>query len=238
MPHFAIPDSQFPPLRRLRSAARLTYDRLSMNPLGRVLVSSAVCGMLAQSYMYLNFHLPPRFEFVTDVDRAIPFVPWSLLAYLSYYPLFLIGALVVRGQEFTRLLRAVLYANAIAYVGFALLTAHVPRPPMAQVHDPLLLDLFQAFYRMDAPGNSLPSLHVSLSLLVGARLRRFPGGWLWPLWGVAIAVSTLTTHQHVIADVVAGALLAAWVYARVYTKRKTEVPEPRLLASEDVDAAA
>ncbi len=166
--------------------------------------------------MYLNFHLPPRFDFVTQWDRAIPFMPWTLLIYVSYYPLFLIGALVVQGEEFTRLLRAVLYANAVAYVGFFLLTAHVPRPPLAEVHDAGLLWLYHGFYQMDAPGNSLPSLHVALSLLVASRLRKFPGGWLWPAWGAAITVSTLTTHQHVIADVVAGAAVAAWVHTRVY----------------------
>jgi membrane-associated phospholipid phosphatase len=235
---YARPVAPTEPLRRLLTSSQAVYARLSRHPLGRVLVSGAVCSMLAQSYMYLNFHLPPRFDFVTGLDRGIPFVPWSLLVYLSYYPLFLIGAIVVEGAEFTRLLRAVLYANAVAYVGFALLTAHVPRPPMAEVHDAGLLQLYQTFYKMDAPGNSLPSLHVSLSLLVGWRLRRFPGGWLWPLWGVAIAVSTLTTHQHVVADVAAGALLAAWVYSRVYT-----LPLARGLARSetlvpDVDAAA
>jgi membrane-associated phospholipid phosphatase len=224
MPSYARTEVLPEPMRRLWTSSQVGYDRLIRHPLGRVLVSSAVCSLLAQSYMFLNFHLPPRFDFVTGLDRTIPFVPWSLLVYLSYYPLFLIGALVVQGQEFTRLLRAVLYANAIAYVGFALLTAHVPRPPMAEVHHASLLQMYETFYKMDAPGNSLPSLHVALSLLVGSRLRRFPGGWLWPLWGVAIAVSTLTTHQHVLADVGAGAVLAAWVYSRVYV-----TPVDRLL---------
>nr|WP_281385245.1 phosphatase PAP2 family protein [Roseateles oligotrophus] len=59
--------------------------------------------------------------------------------------------------------------------------------------------------------NLLPSLHVALSLLTLQAVWPWAGRWqrlALGLWFAALLASVLLTHQHHVADVVAGLLLA------------------------------
>ena len=68
---------------------------------------------------------------------------------------------------------------------------------------------------VDAAGNACPSLHVAVATFTVIRLRAVLRQIGAPVllhaintvWFVAIALSTLATKQHVVLDVVAGALL-------------------------------
>lgn len=199
------------------------------HPLGRLACAVVVAAGMSVAYVAINQTLPPRFDFTLPIDRHVPFLPWTLLIYVSYYPLFLLAALRTGAEEFVRLLRALLRADAVAYAGFALLTAHVDRPSPEVVQSPLLRDLFAAYHGVDAPGNSLPSLHVAFSVLVGARMRLTRGGWLWMAWAGLITLSTLTTRQHVVLDVVAGLAVAFWAYRAEFPRA---VPQDQPLTRE------
>ncbi len=75
---------------------------------------------------------------------------------------------------------------------------------------------------VDASGNACPSLHVAFAVFAAGWLDRVlrrlhasqPALALNILWAVAIAYSTLATHQHVALDVLAGALLG-WIFVRI-----------------------
>jgi membrane-associated phospholipid phosphatase len=72
---------------------------------------------------------------------------------------------------------------------------------------------------VDMSGNACPSLHVAFAVFAGAGLERELRAidaprWLRALsalWCLGIVYSTLATRQHVVLDVVAGALLGALV---------------------------
>jgi len=75
---------------------------------------------------------------------------------------------------------------------------------------------------VDAPGNAFPSLHVATSAFSAAwldaqfRAMKLSQRWRWgnAIWCVAIILSTLSTRQHVLLDVLGGVVLgtmAAWV---------------------------
>jgi membrane-associated phospholipid phosphatase len=78
---------------------------------------------------------------------------------------------------------------------------------------------------VDAATSCVPSLHVADSMLAAFLMRRerpklFP--WLMT-WAVAIAVSTLTTKQHYLVDVLTGialALVAALTFQRLPRTRR------------------
>ena len=146
------------------------------------------------------------------LDAAVPFLPWTILIYWSFYVLFLVAAWRLAPQPFLGVVRAVVLASVVSWACFVALPAHVPRPDPSQLEAPWR-GLYAHLHAIDPPGNSVPSLHVALALLVGYSVRREPGGWLWPAWGVAIALSTLTTRQHVLVDLVAGVALAVLVHA-------------------------
>ena len=68
-------------------------------------------------------------------------------------------------------------------------------------------------YQMDAADNLFPSIHClnSWFCYIAVRSRREIPRWYqrFSFWAaLAVFVSTLTTKQHVIADVIGGALLA------------------------------
>jgi membrane-associated phospholipid phosphatase len=71
----------------------------------------------------------------------------------------------------------------------------------------------------DAGGNAFPSLHVAFAVLTAvllARQLRAVGAPAWVhavnvLWAAGIVYSTLATRQHVLLDVLGGALLAGAV---------------------------
>ncbi len=70
-------------------------------------------------------------------------------------------------------------------------------------------------HRVDAASNACPSMHVAVALFtavrveVSLRLMRvpLPVRALNVAWFVAIAYSTLAIKQHVVLDVLAGAIL-------------------------------
>jgi membrane-associated phospholipid phosphatase len=72
----------------------------------------------------------------------------------------------------------------------------------------------------DASGNACPSLHVAFAVYSGfwlARMLRivevpWPFRIVNALWAVLIVLSTMTTKQHVLVDVLAGVLLGALVF--------------------------
>ena len=75
-----------------------------------------------------------------------------------------------------------------------------------------------ALYAVDAADNLFPSIHclVSWFCYIGLRGRRDVPKWyrgVSCLLAVLVCISTLTTKQHVIVDVIGGVLLAEICYA-------------------------
>ena len=215
------------------AALSSAWHRWVQRPLFRVAVVAITGYLLAYSYKTVNETFAPRFDFALPLDAAIPFVPWTGLIYWSYFGLFLGGAYVIRPARFTRLWVGVLICNLTAYATYGLATAYVPHPDISFVQPPWLNDLYRGFYLLDAPGNTLPSLHCALSGLLGWNVRKHSPVWL--LWAIAIAVSTLTTKEHVLLDVLGGWALAAAVQRLVV---RPELDEARAPARADGLVAA
>ncbi|MBK6689415.1 MAG: phosphatase PAP2 family protein [Deltaproteobacteria bacterium] len=181
-------------------------QRLNGHFLGRILTTLVVGGGTMVIYWALNDHLTPRYDLSTRLDFAIPFLPWTIVVYFSFYGLLLVAAWVSEADDFVRLFVALLVANVCCYVGFILFTAHYPRPSLSEI-SPFWRPVYANMYGSDAPGNTFPSIHVASTMIVGLRLRRRHFGWM--IWAVAITLSTLTVKQHFLVDVVAGVGVAA-----------------------------
>jgi membrane-associated phospholipid phosphatase len=143
------------------------------------------------------------------IDGAIPFLPWTVWIYLSQFPyLALVFRLAHGTPAWSRHLRAMLAATVASAAVFVVYPTWIPRTPIEA--DAATVLAFALLYGTDPAANCLPSLHVSLALLGAAgfwperrRLALAAGAW-----ATVIAVSTLTTRQHFVADVAAGALVA------------------------------
>jgi len=154
------------------------------------------------------------------VDDAIPLWIPSVWMYTTAYTAMLLPLFVEPSNA--RLRRVALaYAGVLAF-SFAVhalypVSAASLRPPVAG--EGASAWLLRLLYALDPPRNCLPSVHVALAAVAASVVaRRVPGAAVlaWGWWA-ALAVSTTTTRQHFVLDVVAGAVLgavAAWWLAR------------------------
>lgn len=165
---------------------------------------------------YITAHRTTQLALYLPAELAIPLWPPAILIYDSLYLLFILAPFVLRSDaDFRRLAREASVLIVISGVCFLLLPARLGFPA-PHVVGPLRAT-FEASDRLNLTYNLVPSLHVGLAMLC---LIEF-----WPrvtprvrvalaVWGVALALSTLFTHQHHVLDVIAGAALA-WAVCRV-----------------------
>ena len=148
----------------------------------------------------------------TRLDDAIPFWPWTSWCYLPFYAgVFVIAIAGFRHRRlFNRAALAVICVMVIGAMCHVLIGAEYPRPVLRAPY-PDISSAFMAWVqRIDPPGNVFPSLHVAhTSLLSLILIKDRPRlGAVALVMATLLAISTLTTKQHFIADVVAGYVLA------------------------------
>jgi membrane-associated phospholipid phosphatase len=168
----------------------------------------------------------------TALDRAIPLIPVSTWFYEPLYiGIFVVAVFAFRTRRmFHRAFVCVLANMLVAAIGHYFVRAEYPRPVLPLPH-PDLSTAFLAFvYRIDPPGNVFPSLHVAHTFVLAFLLDLERSRWGKPTLVMAtlLAISTLTTKQHFIADVLAG--LAMAVVARSWAarlNRTTLLPDRR-----------
>ncbi|MFM0649542.1 fatty acid desaturase [Paraburkholderia bryophila] len=142
------------------------------------------------------------------LDLAIPHWPLTVPLYLSY--LLVMPALVAAGRNRTWLLPA-FFAGALAAI--ACLFCHLFHP--TEIVRPDAADGWLAWlYRIDSPLAASPSGHVALPVAIAVVLAglRERIGAVFIAWSALLAVTVLTTGQHVVADVgygIAVGLIAA-----------------------------
>ena len=152
------------------------------------------------------------------LDRLVPFLPWTVSVYFGCFLFWALLYICMARQDRAAAYRffcADFLSKAVCLLFFIFLPTALTRP---EVTGSSLWDsLMRLLYRVDAPRNLFPSIHCLVSWLcfVGARNhRRFPR---WAVWATAlmaalVCLSTLTTRQHVAADVAGGVALAELSY--------------------------
>ena len=197
-----------------RSAWRLAGEMLRRPfPLrARVVVPAVALMVLVPCYLVIPamtrgraLHLPEL-----DLDRMVPVQPAWAVIYLSYFLFPFVTVLVVRQEELIR--RTFLAWLAVWITGYACFLVYptiLPRPA-GELGPGFFAWFLRGIYDADAPRNCFPSLHVAtpfVSALTIWRVHRGTGVAVGA-WAGLIALSTLFTKQHYVADVVSGILLA------------------------------
>ena len=182
--------------------------------------SVGVAMYLAAIAVYLasnHFHFTPPLELPRNwIDYAVPFMPNTVWIYLSEY-LFFSGIYIICREtiNLNKYFYSFLSLQFVSAFIFCYWPTTYPRNLFPLPHDLNAVThyVFSTLRQSDTPANCCPSLHVSsvyLSALMlrdeSERVRKyFP---FFFVWATAITVSTLTTKQHYLFDVVAGLLLA------------------------------
>ena len=150
------------------------------------------------------------------LDSLLPLQPaWALVYGSVYLFLILLPVFVIRQQaHIRRTVFAYLFVWILAYVCFLVYPTVAPRPASVMGEGFAVWGL-RFLYSADPPYNCFPSLHVAhafVSALTCYRLHRNVGVAA-VICAVLVAVSTLFTKQHYVADVIAGGVLAFLAYA-------------------------
>lgn len=150
------------------------------------------------------------FHIYLKQELAIPFVPWMIWAYLSLQVFFLLPLLVLNSAGISRFGEALALATLIAAAIHLVLPAELgwARPAMVPGYP-----IFQRFFSFDRPHNLVPSLHVAYSgltcMVVWNATRLVWVRWIGGLWLGSLICSVSLVHQHHLADIATGLILAA-----------------------------
>lgn len=154
---------------------------------------------------------------VLPIDRWLPVIPWSAWVYFSLW-VFICApqALMVDRRIMLYYLGGALLMSIIGLSIFFFYPTSVPVWDIDWSRYPELAFLKSS----DSAGNACPSLHVGFAMFSGCwlvwmirRLSLSPVWWVFGiLWGLAIIISTMTTKQHVLLDVIFGLLLGGLVF--------------------------
>jgi len=177
----------------------------------RILVVVALYGAVLAAYVLsgdrsarLGVEVP-----LTPLDGWLPRLHALAPVYLAYFPFLLWVFLRLAGARcFARHLAAPLGVSAVSVGVFLVWPTRTPRPPIGV--DGWCDALVAGIRAVDPPGNSFPSLHVSLAVLAAFLAVRhgFLSAAVASLVTAAILLSTVAIGQHVALDVAGGVLLA------------------------------
>ena len=154
---------------------------------------------------------------VLQIDRWLPVISWSAWVYFSLW-IFICIPQALMGDR-----RVMLYylggALLLSIIGLSIFLFYPTAVPVWDI-DWSRYPVLEFLKSTDKAANACPSLHVGFATFSGCWLvwliRRLNLSPVWGvlsiLWGLAIIVSTLTTKQHVLLDVVFGILLGGLVF--------------------------
>ena len=168
----------------------------------------------------ISNHFPifaPQLLPMTSWDKAIPFLPHTVWIYTSemflFFSVYILSKDLVNANKY---LYSFLALQIVSVGIFMAWPTTYPRElyPLSADLDSWTAHIFGNLRGIDAPSNCLPSLHVSSVYLssfvyLDEQKKKFP---FFFGWATAIALSTLTTKQHYIIDVVAGFGMALLMY--------------------------
>jgi len=152
-------------------------------------------------------------------EHAMPFVPWTIVPYLSIVGFFALSFLVGRERRaLDRHLAALAIDLGLSVACWLLLPLRFAfeRPPV----DDWTAPLFALLAATDLPYNRAPSLHISVLVILAVRFTPLLAGWPRAAlhgWFMLIALSVLTTWQHHVIDIPAGVAAAGmslWLAGR------------------------
>lgn len=202
------------------------------------LLKLALVGILFYASYTLSNYYAASLAYVPEIafawERGIPFWEWTILPYWSLNLMYAAAFFLCRNsREQNRYVARLVSAQIVATTCFMLFPLHFGwQKPHT---DGLWGVMFDSLVAFDLPYNQSPSLHIALSIIVGAFYwTRFPKIRLSILlWQSLIALSVLTTYQHHFIDVPTGALLGWLVLWAIpqhgvspFRRRSLSVAEP------------
>lgn len=163
-----------------------------------------------------------HFNLSNRLDDQIPFVPWTIIIYWGCYLFWIMNYIIGCRQDTERAFRfmsADFFAKLVCLMCFLVFPTTNIRPVIEG--NSIWEELMRTLYHMDAADNLFPSIHclTSVFCFIAVRGNKNVAKWYKTtsfLLAAGICVSTLTTRQHVLIDVIAGVALSevSWWFVK------------------------
>lgn len=174
-----------------------------------------------------------HFNISNRLDDQIPLVSWTIIIYWGSYVFWIINYIIGCRQDREKAFRFIsadFFAKLVCLLCFLLFPTTNIRPVIEG--NSIWDELMRLLYRVDAADNLFPSIHCLTSAFCFIAVR---GNEKIPKWyktvsfliTASICVSTLTTRQHVLIDVIAGVALSelSWRFVEKsgFSRRYTDI---------------
>lgn len=169
----------------------------------------SLCGAISNQY-------PNPLE-MTNFEQSVPFLTWTIWIYIGVYPAYILWAVFGYKDEIE--MNKTLYAFSVLCLVscsvFLIYPVTYPRElfPLPD-ESSVTVFLFKMTRLVDKPSNCLPSLHVGLCFIFafGYWKENKVKFWISIFLSILISISTLTTKQHYLADIIASLFIASAIY--------------------------
>lgn len=167
-------------------------------------------------------------------DQAIPLWPWTIVIYMTWAPLIIVLAIVFFFYDrhlMRRYLITLSIGQLMANLTFPFFQTTIPRPyEQVFAGTDIFSKMLAIVYRVDNHYCGFPSIHVINCVITMVLIWLFRGAKTWmkilvTLYFGFIAITTVTTKQHVVLDIPGGivyafiALPLAIPLTRLYEKK-------------------
>lgn len=149
----------------------------------------------------------PSFTF--DFEKSIPFIPLSIIPYMASGFFFCLVFFSCKDKHQLKILTwRMLFVTIIAGLFFITvpLRFSLTKP---DVSNSILNLPFSFLHTFDSPFNQSPSLHIAFAFIFWSVFKDLTKWRTFLLiWLILLGISTLTTYQHHVIDLLTGAILA------------------------------
>lgn len=161
-----------------------------------------------------------RIDFGGNEESYIPFLPEMAVIYLSLFPMIWLSLFILpTPAEIKQFAVTLAWLFVVSGIGFLILPGQTFASTKSAGGPIQLVYEFADWINLEH--NYFPSLHVGMAVVCayayGRQLSQLVALVFWA-WAAAVALSTLLTHQHYLADVVAGGIVGWLVGAISYLK--------------------
>lgn len=173
-------------------------------------------------------HNVPSLTF--EFERYIPFLPLSIIPYMASGVFFCLVFFLCKDKYQLKILTwRMLFVIMISGIIFVTLPLRFSwtKP---EVSDSILKLPFYFLKAADSPFNQSPSLHITFAFIFWSVFRDL-SKWrvFFMIWLVLVGISTLTTYQHHVIDILSGAIFAHLSFIIIpYRKNNPEYRNVRL----------
>ncbi len=149
----------------------------------------------------------PSFTF--DFEKSIPFLPLSIIPYMAGGIFFCVVFFLCKNKNQLKILTwRILFVTIIAGIFFITVPLRFSFAKPEISHSILEMP-FSFLKTFDSPFNQSPSLHIAFAFIFWSVFKLLSRWRIFlMIWLILLGISTLTTYQHHLIDVLNGAILA------------------------------